>query len=97
VVDMTLVTFPENPEDGTRPLLADMSVGRKWRRVLLTLTGPGCAAVAEDLGGHPARFVSVLWDGFDVVERRYSSEEAVACGHARAMLGEQSRRVRGAA
>jgi hypothetical protein len=80
-----------------RLLLVDDLPSSKRRRVLLTLPGPGRAAVAEDLGGNPPRFVSVLFDGCEVAERRYSTEEAVARGHARAMLDEHSRRVRGIA
>lgn len=70
---------------------------RKRRRVLITLPGDGCAAVAEDLGVRPPKFVSLLFTGFEVAERRYSNDEAVARGHARAMLDEHGRRVRGAA
>ena len=66
------------------------------RRVLVTLPGVGCAAIAEDLGVRPGRFRSVLFDGFDVVECRYSSQQDVAVRHARTMLEEQARR-RGAA
>lgn len=65
----------------------------KSRRVLVTLTGAGCAAVAEDLGLQPRRFVSLLFAGELVAERRYSDDEAVAVRHAYAMVDEQVRRA----
>jgi hypothetical protein len=94
---MTFIPFDEpraiSPADAPPEDLAH----RTWRRVLHTLIGPRCTAVAEDLGDGPGRYVSTPYVGFDVVERRYSTEEAVARGHARAMLDEHTRRVRGAA
>ena len=82
---------------GAPPSRIGPGTRRKRRRVLITLPGDGCAAVAEDLGVRPPKFVSLLFTGFDVAERRYSNDETVARGHARAMLDEHSRRVRGAA
>ncbi len=67
------------------------------RRVVLTIPGEGCAAVVEDLDQLPCRFVTVLFSGVDVAERRYSADPDVAVRHAHAMLDERRRGARAAA
>jgi hypothetical protein len=65
------------------------------RRVLLTLPGDRYAAMAEDRGvPGPRRYLSVLFIGSEVAERRYSADAVVALSHARAMLAEQAGRER---